>query len=299
MQISNDNKDKIIDGKAFADRLCEEITKKVIILQDKYDIIPGLAVVIVGQDPASQIYVRNKIARTKQVGMNSFDYRLPDNISQEDLLSTIEWLNQDAQVNGILVQLPLPSHIDANAVIDAIKPEKDVDGFTTINVGRLGVGSSKAFIPCTPKGCMMLLTDKLGQDFSGIKAVVIGRSNIVGKPIANLLMQKNATVTVVHSKTKDIHDEIRRADIVIAALGSAEFVKAEFIKDNAIIIDVGINRVTQADGSSKIVGDVDFQDVIDKVRYITPVPGGVGPMTIACLLENTLESCVRAHKLQI
>lgn len=269
---------RIIDGKAAAAKLRKDIAEDVAKLRVK----PGLAVVLVGSDPASQIYVKSKVKQTKEVGMNSFEYLLPETTDQQTLLATIDALNRDPNVHGILVQLPLPKQIDENAVLAAIDPAKDVDGFHVINAGKLATGQS-GFVPCTPLGCLILLKETLG-DLSGKKALVLGRSNIVGKPMAALLLQENCTVTVAHSKTKNIEEEARQADILVAATGKPEMVKGSWIKPGATVIDVGINRLP--DG--KIVGDVAFEEVAKIASAITPVPGGVGPMTIACLLKNTL-----------
>ncbi len=276
---------KIIDGKAFAANLRKDIAKQTAELKEK-GITPGLAVVLVGEDPASQVYVRNKGKQSVEVGFKSVEHKLEADTSQEDLLKLIDELNNDDSIHGILVQLPVPKHIDDKAVINAIAPEKDVDGFSLLNVGRLNVGE-QALVPCTPLGCTMLLKDYFGGDLSGKNAVVLGRSNIVGKPMASLLLQESCTVTIAHSRTKNIEDVCRAADIVVAAIGRPEMVKKEWIGKGAVVIDVGINRI-QRDGKNKLVGDVDFADVADTAAAITPVPGGVGPMTIACLLYNTL-----------
>lgn len=276
---------KIIDGKAFAANLRKDIAKQTAELKEK-GITPGLAVVLVGEDPASQVYVRNKGKQSVEVGFKSVEHKLEADTSQEDLLKLIDKLNNDDSIHGILVQLPVPKHIDDKAVINAIAPEKDVDGFSLLNVGRLNVGE-QALVPCTPLGCTMLLKDYFGGDLSGKNAVVLGRSNIVGKPMASLLLQESCTVTIAHSRTKNIEEVCRAADIVVAAVGRPEMVKKEWIGKGAVVIDVGINRI-QRDGKNKLVGDVDFADVADTAAAITPVPGGVGPMTIACLLYNTL-----------
>ncbi len=282
---------KIIDGKAFAADLRERVGERVAAFAAAAGRKPGLAVVLVGEDPASSVYVRNKGKMTVTAGMESFEFKRPDSIGEQDLLDLIEELNADERVDGILVQLPLPAHIDEAAVIAAINPAKDVDGFHVVNSGRLATGQS-AMVPCTPLGCLMLLKDELG-DLSGLEAVVIGRSNIVGKPMAQLLLAENCTVTLAHSRTKDIASVVHRADIVVAAVGRAEMVKGEWIRPGATVIDVGINRVTDTeDGKSRIVGDVATAEALAHVRAITPVPGGVGPMTIAVLLRNTL---VAAH----
>jgi methylenetetrahydrofolate dehydrogenase (NADP+)/methenyltetrahydrofolate cyclohydrolase len=284
--------EKRIDGKAFAARLRERIGARAADFAEKAGRKPGLAVVLVGEDPASQVYVRNKHKATVEAGMESFEHRLPADTSQDALLALVEQLNSDDAVDGILVQLPLPGHLDEQSVIAAIAPDKDVDGFHVVNAGRLATGG-EGFVPCTPYGCIMLLKDRLG-DLSGLDAVVIGRSNIVGKPMAQLLLNENATVTVAHSRTKDLPEVVRRADIVIAAVGRAEMVKGEWIKEGAVVIDVGINRIERGEGEkAKLVGDVDYAGAEARAAAITPVPGGVGPMTIAVLLRNTL---VAAHR---
>jgi methylenetetrahydrofolate dehydrogenase (NADP+) / methenyltetrahydrofolate cyclohydrolase len=283
----------IIDGKAFAAGLRSRVAAAVPDFVAATSRKPGLAVVLVGDDPASQVYVGSKKKATVEAGMESFEHRLANNISQAELIALVEQLNADDAVDGILVQLPLPSHIDDKAVISAIDPAKDVDGFHVVNAGRLAVGED-AFVPCTPLGCLMLLKDQLG-DLSGKNAVVIGRSNIVGKPMAQLLLAENCTVTIAHSRTVDLADVVRRADIVVAAVGRAEMVKGDWLKDNAVVIDVGINRLAPADGEAKgrLVGDVAMHEALGHVAAITPVPGGVGPMTIACLLRNTLVAACR------
>lgn len=284
---------KVIDGKAFAAGLRQRVASAVPDFVAHAARKPGLAVVLVGDDPASQVYVGSKKKATVEAGMESYEHRLPADISQGDLIALVERLNADEAVDGILVQLPLPPHIDDKAVIAAIDPAKDVDGFHVVNAGRLAVGE-EAFVPCTPLGCLMLLKDRMG-DLSGKNAVVIGRSNIVGKPMAQLLLAENCTVTIAHSRTADLPDVVRRADIVVAAVGRAEMVKGDWLKDGAVVIDVGINRLAPAEGETKgrLVGDVAFDEAIDHAGGITPVPGGVGPMTIACLLRNTL---VAAHR---
>ena len=286
----------IIDGKAFAERLRVDIAQRAAAFKAKNTIIPGLAVVLVGNDPASEVYVRNKGKQTKEAGMRSFEVRLPDTITEPELLAEVERLNNDAIVHGILVQLPLPKHIRENAIINAINPAKDVDGFHVINAGKLATGAD-AFVPCTPLGCLMLLRDYFGKEkpkpLAGLHAVIIGRSNIVGKPMAQLLVKEDCTVTIVHSRSKNIEALVSLGDIVVAAAGKPELVKASWIKQGAVIIDVGINRITLPDGKTKLVGDVDFADCATKAAAITPVPGGVGPMTIACLLENTLQAAIR------
>ncbi|WP_070157410.1 bifunctional methylenetetrahydrofolate dehydrogenase/methenyltetrahydrofolate cyclohydrolase FolD [Sphingobium phenoxybenzoativorans] len=284
---------KIIDGKLFAAGLRAQVAEGVAAFADAAGRKPGLAVVLVGEDPASAVYVRSKGKMTVEAGMESFEFKRPDSIGQEDLLDLIEELNEDDRVDGILVQLPLPAHINEAAVIAAIDPAKDVDGFHIANVGKLAVGE-KALVPCTPLGCLMMLKDELG-DLSGLEAVVIGRSNIVGKPMAQLLLQESCTVTVAHSRTKDLASVVHRADIVVAAVGRPEMVKGEWIKPGATVIDVGINRVPALEeGKTRLVGDVATAEAISHVRAITPVPGGVGPMTIAVLLRNTLvAACAR------
>lgn len=278
-----------IDGKAFAAGLRARIATEVAAMADR-GITPGLAVVLVGEDPASQVYVRSKSRMTREVGMNSYEHLLPAETAQADLLALIDRLNTDPAVNGILVQLPLPRHMDEASVINAIDPAKDVDGFHILNVGRLATGQ-KAMVPCTPLGCLMMLRDRLGS-LAGRNALVIGRSNIVGKPMAQLLLRDSATVTIAHSRTADLPALCREADIVVAAVGRARFVQGDWIKPGATVIDVGINRTD--DG---LVGDVDFDAAARVAGAITPVPGGVGPMTIACLLANTLTATARANGL--
>tara|TARA_B110000003_G_scaffold274320_1_gene314029 strand:+ start:9428 stop:10333 length:906 start_codon:yes stop_codon:yes gene_type:complete len=288
---------KIIDGKEFAANVRALVAKQVSKLKNDHNIIPGLAVVLVGEDAASQVYVRNKHASTVEVGMNSYEHRLPADTSESDLLELINELNNDAKVHGILCQLPLPKHLDEELVINSIIPEKDVDGFHISNVGMLATGQ-KSMVPCTPLGCLMMLRDHHGS-LSGLNAVVVGRSNIVGKPMANLLLRDSCTVTIAHSRTKNIEDICRRADIVIAAVGRPEMITGDWIADGATVIDVGINRIPHPDkeGKFKLVGDVDFASASAKAGAITPVPGGVGPMTIACLLANTLTACCRSNGL--
>lgn len=283
----------IIDGRAFAAALRDKIAEAVPSFAKAVGRAPGLAVVLVGDDPASQVYVSSKKRATIEAGMESFEHRPPDTIMQSDLIALVERLNADDRVDGILVQLPLPPHIDDKAVIAAIDPAKDVDGFHVVNAGRLAVGED-AFVPCTPLGCLMLLKDRLG-DLSGKNAIVIGRSNIVGKPMAQLLLAENCTVTIAHSRTADLPDVVRRGDIVVAAVGRAEMVKGDWLKPGAVVIDVGINRLEPAPGETRgrLVGDVAFAEAVDHVGGITPVPGGVGPMTIACLLRNTLVAANR------
>ena len=278
----------IIDGKVFAAELRARVANVVSGLKSSHGLVPGLAVVLVGEDPASEVYVRNKGKQTVEVGMASFEHRLPDKTTEDDLLALIEQLNGDPAVHGILVQLPLPAQIDAHAVINAVDPDKDVDGFHLVNVGRLATGEP-GLVPCTPLGCMMLLRAHAG-DLSGQNAVIVGRSNIVGKPMAALLLAAHCTVTVAHSRTKDLIDVCRQADILIAAVGRAEMIQGDWIKPGATIIDVGINRIDGENGKSRLVGDVEFVSASAVAGAITPVPGGVGPMTIACLLRNTAQA---------
>ncbi|MGZ8333103.1 MAG: bifunctional methylenetetrahydrofolate dehydrogenase/methenyltetrahydrofolate cyclohydrolase FolD [Allosphingosinicella sp.] len=283
-----------IDGRAFAARLRERVAEAVPAFAAAAGRAPGLAVVLVGEDPASQVYVRSKGRATGEAGMASFEHRLPDSVSQEELLALVGQLNDDEAVDGILVQLPLPAGIDDKAVIEAIDPAKDVDGFTPTNAGRLAVGE-EGLVPCTPLGCLMLLKDRLG-DLSGLEAVVIGRSNIVGKPMAQLLLAENCTITLAHSRTRDLAGVVRRADIVVAAAGRPEMVRGDWLKPGATVIDVGINRISADDGGKdRLVGDVDYAGASEIAAAISPVPGGVGPMTIAVLLRNTLvAACARA-----
>ncbi len=286
---------KIIDGKAFAAQVRGEVARHVAAMKKENAITPGLAVVLVGEDPASQVYVRSKGRMTVEVGMNSYEHKLPADTQEAELLDLIDRLNRDPDVHGILVQLPVPDHIDEAKVINAISPDKDVDGFTILNVGRLATGQ-KAMVPCTPLGCLMMLRDVHGS-LSGLDAVVIGRSNIVGKPMAQLLLGDSCTVTIAHSRTRALPDVVRRADIVVAAVGRPEMVPGDWIKPGATVIDVGINRVEKEGGGTRLVGDVDFASAVEVAGAITPVPGGVGPMTIACLLANTLTACARINGL--
>ena len=288
---------KVIDGKEFAASVRAQVAEQVSKLKDEHNIIPGLAVVLVGEDAASQVYVRNKHASTIEVGMNSYEHRLSADTTESDLLKLINDLKNDPKVNGILCQLPLPKHLDEELVINSIIPEKDVDGFHISNVGMLSTGQ-KSMVPCTPLGCLMMLRDHHGS-LSGLNAVVVGRSNIVGKPMANLLLRDSCTVTIAHSRTKNIEAVCRTADIVIAAVGRPEMITGDWIADGATVIDVGINRIPHPDkeGKFKLVGDVDFASASAKAGAITPVPGGVGPMTIACLLANTLTACCRSNNL--
>ncbi|MFM7027605.1 MAG: bifunctional methylenetetrahydrofolate dehydrogenase/methenyltetrahydrofolate cyclohydrolase FolD [Chakrabartia sp.] len=276
----------VIDGKAFAEGLRGRVAEAAARFSKEAGRAPGLTVVLVGEDPASSVYVRSKGKACREAGMESIEHRLPETTSQADLIKLVQALNADETVDGILVQLPLPSQIDDKAVIAAIDPAKDVDGFHVVNAGRLAVGED-ALVPCTPLGCLMLLKDKLGN-LSGMEAVVIGRSNIVGKPMAQLLLGESCTVTIAHSRTKDLAEVVRRADIVVAAVGRPEMVKGSWIKPGAVVIDVGINRVDAGEGKTRLVGDVDYAEAAATASAITPVPGGVGPMTIAVLLRNTL-----------
>jgi methylenetetrahydrofolate dehydrogenase (NADP+)/methenyltetrahydrofolate cyclohydrolase len=290
---------KIIDGKAFAATVREKVAVHVARLKADHGITPGLAVVLVGEDPASQVYVRSKGKATIETGMKSVEHKLDPDTSEADLLSLIDDLNNDETIHGILVQLPLPGHLNEDLVINSVSPAKDVDGFHISNVGLLGTGQ-KSMVPCTPLGCLMMLRDHHGS-LSGLDAVVIGRSNIVGKPMAQLLLGDSCTVTIAHSRTKDLADVVRRADVVVAAVGRAEMVPGEWIKPGATVIDVGINRVDapeKGEGKTRLVGDVDFATASEVAGAITPVPGGVGPMTIACLLANTVTACSRANGLE-
>ena len=285
---------KIIDGKAFAARVRGQVAEHVARLKAGHGITPGLAVVLVGEDPASQVYVRSKGKQTVEAGMNSYEHKLDADTSESELLALIGRLNADPAVHGILVQLPLPKHLDSDLVINAIDPAKDVDGFHISNVGLLGTGQ-KSMVPCTPLGCLMMLRDHHGS-LAGMDAVVVGRSNIVGKPMAQLLLGDSCTVTIAHSRTKDLGEVCRRADILVAAVGRPEMIPGDWVKPGATVIDVGINRI-ERDGKTVLVGDVDFDSAAKAAGAITPVPGGVGPMTIACLLANTLTACCRANGL--
>lgn len=287
---------QLIDGKAFAATLRERIGTEVSRLAEQ-GITPGLAVVLVGKDPASQIYVRNKGTQTVAAGMQSFIHELAEDTSEQTLLALIDQLNNDDSIHGILVQMPLPKQIDADTVINAIDPNKDVDGFHPLNVGRFSTGGNGT-VPCTPLGCLMLLKDRLG-DLSGTRALVLGRSNIVGKPMSTLLLNENCTVTTAHSRTVELEQECKKADILIVAVGRPEMVKASWIKPGAVVIDVGINRIERDNEKPRLVGDVDFASASDMASAITPVPGGVGPMTIACLLLNTLTAALRQNSLAI
>jgi len=286
---------QIIDGKLFSQRLRDKVALNVADLKNNHKITPGLAVVLVGEDPASQVYVKSKGKQTKEAGMNSYEYKLKEDTLELDLLKLVNDLNNDDAVHGILVQLPLPPHINEEAVINAIDPAKDVDGFHISNVGLLATGQS-SMVPCTPLGCLLMLKEFHGS-LSGMDAVVVGRSNIVGKPMAQLLLNESCTVTITHSRTKNLEQVVGRADIVVAAVGKAEIVKGNWIKPGATLIDVGINRVEVSDGSKRLVGDAEFSSCSEVAGAITPVPGGVGPMTIACLLVNTLVACCRKYGL--
>ena len=284
-----------IDGKAFAATVRAKVAAHVARIKEEAGVVPGLAVVLVGEDPASQVYVRAKGKQSVEVGIASFEHKLPADTTEAALLAVVRALNADPKVHGILVQLPLPPHLNSDLIINTIDPAKDVDGFHISNVGLLGTGQ-KAMVPCTPLGCLMMLRDYHGS-LSGMNAVVIGRSNIVGKPMANLLLGDSCTVTIAHSRTRDLRAVVRQADIVIAAVGRAEMVPGDWIKPGATVIDVGINRIDLGDGKTRLVGDVDYDSCAAVAGAITPVPGGVGPMTIACLLANTLTACCRAHGL--
>ena len=290
----------IIDGKEFSSRTNQSLLPNVKLIVEKIGRPPALAVILVGEDAASRVYVRNKVKQTKDVGMVSIEHQLSAETSEKTLLSLIDTLNKDDQIDGILVQLPLPKHINENSVIHTINPEKDVDGFHVINAGKLATGQ-KGLVPCTPLGCLLLLQNTIG-DLSGLHAVIVGRSNIVGKPLAQLLLAENTSVTIVHSKTKNITEITSKADILIAAVGRAEIVKSNWIKPGACVIDVGINRIETQEketGKYRIVGDVDFSQVSERASFITPVPGGVGPMTISCLLRNTVIATAKRKGVEI
>jgi methylenetetrahydrofolate dehydrogenase (NADP+)/methenyltetrahydrofolate cyclohydrolase len=288
---------KLIDGKAMAAELAEEITATTAALLENSGTKPGLAVVIVGEDPASQVYVRNKKRTAEACGFHSVQHTLSETASQDEVLNLVDELNADSAVHGILVQLPLPDHLDEQAITQAIIPAKDVDGFHFQNIGMLTAGQlDDAFVPCTPAGCMLMIEGQLGKDLSGLNAVIIGRSNIVGKPMASLLLKANATVTICHSRTKDLPQVAANADILVAAVGRAKMVKGDWIKPGAVVIDVGINRIqvdVNGETKNKLVGDVDFDEAVEVAGAITPVPGGVGPMTIVMLMSNTLRSAER------
>ena len=289
-----------IDGKAFADKLRARVAEQVKELKASHGLTPGLAVVIVGDDPASHVYVRNKNKSTVEAGMKSFEHQLPAETSQKELLTLIDGLNNDPAVHGILVQLPLPKQINEQAVLAKIDPNKDVDGFHVINAGRLATGMA-GLVPCTPLGCLMLIQDVLGKDLAGKQAVVVGRSNIVGKPMAQLLLRESCTVTIAHSRTQNLEDVCRRADILVAAVGRAQMVKGDWVKPGACVIDVGINRIPPAEpgGKDRLVGDVDYPSAVKVAGSITPVPGGVGPMTIACLLANTVTAACAQNDIEV
>lgn len=290
----------LIDGKAFAQTVRDRVTQDVAILKSGHGITPGLAVVIVGEDPASQVYVKNKVRQTAEVGMNSFHFEFEASVDQATLIAKVQELNEDPAVNGILVQLPLPRHMNEAAVIEAIDPAKDVDGFHVVNSGLLATGGG-GMVPCTPLGCLMMLEDQLG-DMSGMKAIIVGRSNIVGKPMAQLLLDANCTVTIAHSRTRNLEDEVAAADIVVAAVGRPEMIKGDWIKEGATVIDVGINRIPapeRGEGKTRLVGDVEFTGAAERAGAITPVPGGVGPMTIACLLKNTMTATLAQNEIEL
>ena len=289
---------RIIDGKAIAESLRGRVATKTAWLKAHHGLTPGLAVVLVGEDPASQVYVRNKGTATETAGMRSFTHRLPATATEAELLALIAQLNADPAVNGFLVQMPLPKQINPDRVIAAVDPAKDVDGFHLINVGRLASGVGGGLIPCTPRGCIILAKTVLGNDLSGLNAVVIGRSNIVGKPVANLLLAESCTVTVAHSRTRDLPSVVRQADLIVAAVGRASMIKGDWIKPGATVIDVGINRIEE-NGKSRLVGDIDFDSVRAVAGAVTPVPGGVGPMTIACLIENALRACAAQNRITL
>jgi methylenetetrahydrofolate dehydrogenase (NADP+)/methenyltetrahydrofolate cyclohydrolase len=288
---------RLIDGNQISEELRDKVAAAAHEMRDFHHVTPGLAVILVGEDPASQVYVRNKNKRTIEAGMKSFEHKLPADISEEQLLLLIAGLNDDSEVHGILVQLPLPRHIDAQKVIEAIDPAKDVDGFHPVNVGRLASGGT-AMVPCTPLGSMLMIKREI-PDLAGKRAVVVGRSNIVGKPMAQLLLRESCTVTIAHSKTLDLPGECRRADILVAAVGRPEMIKGDWIKPGAVVIDVGINRINKPEGGTRLVGDVAFAEAVQVAGAITPVPGGVGPMTIAMLLRNTVVAAARQNRLPI
>jgi methylenetetrahydrofolate dehydrogenase (NADP+)/methenyltetrahydrofolate cyclohydrolase len=296
-QFNESDMADIIDGKHFAANLRAAIAQQVTRLQEEHNITPGLAVILVGEDPASQVYVRNKTRQAQALGMASFAHRLPVDTPQPQVLDLLGHLNNDSAVHGILVQLPLPKQINSTAVIDTIHLNKDVDGFRPVNMGLL-VSRGEGIVPCTPLGCLMLLKHRLG-DLSGLRALVVGRSNIVGKPMAALLLRENCTVTIAHSHTLALAEECKHADILVAAVGSPQMIKGHWLKPGATVIDVGINRITTGDGKTRLVGDVDFTEAVKVAGAITPVPGGVGPMTIACLLLNTLTAACRQQGIPV
>ncbi len=279
---------QIIDGKAIAAKVREGVAKDVADLVAQHGLKPGLAVVLVGEDPASKVYVKNKGQQTVAAGMNSWEHRLPDTASEDEILAIVQKLNADPAVNGILVQLPLPKHVNAEKVLNTIDPNKDVDGFHPVNVGRLWVGE-RTLVPCTPTGSV-ILAKTVAPNLTGMNAVVVGRSNIVGKPVAALLLKEHCTVTVSHSRTRNLPQVVKSADLLIAAVGIPEMIRGDWVKPGAIVIDVGINRVPAANGKTKLVGDCNYEECARVAGAITPVPGGVGPMTIACLLQNTVEA---------
>ena len=290
----------LIDGKVFSQKVRDAVAADVTALKENHGVTPGLAVVIVGEDPASQVYVKNKVRQTAEVGMNSFHFELDASVTQQDLITKVQELNNDPAVNGILVQLPLPGHINEAAVIETIDPAKDVDGFHVVNSGLLATGGN-GMVPCTPLGCKLMLEDQI-EDLSGKKAIVVGRSNIVGKPMAQLLLDMNCTVTIAHSRTQNLAEEVAAADIVVAAVGRPEMVKGDWIKEGAVVIDVGINRIPapeRGEGKTRLVGDVEFATAAERASAITPVPGGVGPMTIACLLRNTVTATCMQNNLTL
>lgn len=287
----------IIDGKSNSAQLRQRVTEQVALLRSQHETTPGLAVVLVGENPASQVYVKNKIIQTADAGMNSYCHRLSAEVSEEELLNLVEHLNADPSVNGILVQLPLPDQIDSDKVISTIDPNKDVDGFHVMNAGRLAVGLD-GLVPCTPLGCIILLKSCL-SDLTGRNAVIVGRSNIVGKPLAALLLREHCTVTIAHSRTRNLAQVCRQADILVAAVGRPGMVKGDWLKPGSTVIDVGINRIEGNGGKTRLVGDVDYQEALAVVGAITPVPGGVGPMTIACLLQNTLRATCLQNGIQV
>ncbi len=287
----------IIDGKTISAQLRQSVTEQVTLLRSQHETTPGLAVVLVGENPASQVYVKNKIIQTANAGMNSYCHRLSAEVSEEELLNLVEHLNADPSVNGILVQLPLPDQIDSDKVISTIDPNKDVDGFHVMNAGRLTVGLD-GLVPCTPLGCIILLKS-CRNDLTGCNAVIVGRSNIVGKPLATLLLREHCTVTIAHSRTRNLAEVCREADILIAAVGRPEMIKGHWLSPGSIVIDVGINRIEGNGGKTRLVGDVDYQEALEVAGAITPVPGGVGPMTIACLLQNTLRAACLQNGIQV
>ena len=291
------SKAQIIDGKAIAEKLRKTVAEKVAALTSAHDLVPGLAVILVGDDPASQVYVSNKIRQTREAGMNSFEFRLPAETSQDTLLARIATLNADPAVHGILVQIPLPDHIDEAAIVAAIDPAKDVDGLHVMNAGLLATGGT-GLVPCTPTGCILLIQHVLGSDLSGREAVIVGRSQLVGRPIAQLLLNENCTVTVAHSRSRDLPEICRRADILVVAVGRPEMVRGDWIRPGATVIDVGINRIPapeKGEGKTRLVGDVAYREAAEVAGAITPVPGGVGPMTVACLLRATVIAACRQN----